>query len=550
MNGKWNTSSGNDDHPASSSSSSSTTESKIHSSGGSTRTDLQHESETAPGNNLQLTSRIHASEWNVSELPECGIGSLMINREKAQFDPRLVTPLYQKPMMMTDKTCFTHYPVLYGYDVNDMSTQAICAINGGKTWTQACFPNSVADWEAWRNNTGTLKPIESFHSPYFGLGSNRHHPDMHIHKSAGRLTLQFSIEEQHHSMLHTNANKDGIIEMTISKADIISQIKKQFKEFNADTHGAKYHLMIYDINVKNEHSNLLLPFDKILTTKSQESTTLDGTAKRVSWSEKVGNGMAGIVHNPIESEKNKTTFYNPILQGERLTNERQPLYIAPSGVNGAEYARWITMDWKLLFTKLKEYLADRKCASCNAYLIPLPDEGQINKDDEFHQFPFFTWFLLDNFQEIMDRTFKLKYKEVQLSDKVNQEHLSFGQVCTWSRLGEKTCLVNRFVFNQMLTEVQRKWSQDNMLMNIDDIKLSMWPLEGIKKGWERYGTKATALHSLAVNITNQAFYSAIVEISYEPIQTTRQDTEEYAADVAELTPVVRQPYDNTVKLFY
>lgn len=152
----------------------------------------------------------------------------------------------------------------------------------------------------------------------------------------------------------------------------------------------------------------------------------------------------------------------------------------------------------------------------NAYLIPLPPEPASH--DGCQQFDFFTWFLLDNFEEIQALTDSNPRRELHPERKVgpNVQPVDFGQSVESSK-GNSSCLVYADAFRQVLKMYQERWDQDKLLMNVDWLCLNLWPKTGIEKGWKNYKAQAAEYEKIPSNRYKPLKYSVSVEVAYEPI---------------------------------
>jgi hypothetical protein len=180
------------------------------------------------------------------------------------------------------------------------------------------------------------------------------------------------------------------------------------------------------------------------------------------------------------------------------------MYIAPSIVNGAEHGRWINRNWEAIAADLERFKTDG-----NAYYIALP------QPEKWKDFNFIVWFIFDEFAELHARTMATGEVPVMKQD---------GKECQFDKIytvnGDDTTaftLVNKRVLDDMLSEKKRKFDQEKMLMNLNEINLILWPLQG-EAGWQAYAEMASELEKRPGALGERVQFTAEVSVVFEPFR--------------------------------
>lgn len=401
-------------------------------------------------------SRSGDEEMEEEAEPEAGATfGLFSNRDRSQFHPRLTKRLMDVPQRNQQQMAFIHDPHHYTIDFHEQEEADLIEGNGG-TWFECCFPEDQASGDGYAE-------VRNYHSPFPGQSSAINKCDLHVRAATSTVKVKFTlpIGLKHSEFVHKYGSGEGLVRIPIPGIMLKSLLAEKLKDL--DWERTPYHINVFDIKATFEQSNFLVEFDKILTTPSPLQPNLLN-----SWSTK--RGVDATAHNLVaeyDDEPGSTQIvFNPIHSGKHTGCPQDGLlYIAPKFVNGAEHPRWVNRNWNAIAEQLSQM------EDGNAYHFKLPNSNK------FKDYDFLTWFVLDQFKELHTRTMAAQETPTNHPDMVFDKMYSLNQSDD-----SAFALISKRVLDNMLAEKRDKFNQEKLLMNLEEIVLVLWPMQGME-GW-------------------------------------------------------------------
>jgi hypothetical protein len=252
------------------------------------------------------------------------------------------------------------------------------------------------------------------------------------------------------------------VELVLAKDQILSGAgscdRKQFGHRG-------YHIVPVHIEVVDVENSMPITWNVELSSSMAVRGNANGGGGATQW--KRWRSAPGCCNSGDRQALN-SYMLGPCAQ--KVNKCTRTLYTAPEKLNTPDFSRWITADFVHLqtaFNQLKPMQYDGM--QCWIVKCPQPTDRPENISDVIF------WFIASHFDELVEMTslFGSTYgKKIDIFNKLTQSQT--GEPCVW---------VVRRVVEDMLKMRARDYDKDEMLMNLDQVKLTITPALRTQ-GWQ------------------------------------------------------------------